>query len=163
MHVSSRPRVLAAAGALALAAVSTGLVTAPAQAGSPHDLIRADLIPSQVTFPPINGLLPGGAPWVLDRGEVRVRGDRMDVRLEGFQIPAPDGTAANPVASINALVYCDGVAVADSGPQPLSVPDGDARFRVTGLDLPSRCGSPTVLISPTAALGLRYIAFTAAS
>ncbi len=157
MHATTRLTALGAATLLSLS-----VTTAPAHASS-HDVIRADLVPSQVTFPPINGLVPGSAPWVLDRGEVRVRDDgRMDVRLEGLQIPRPDGTEDNPLTSITAVVYCAGTAVADSGPQPLSVPGGDARFRVTGLDLPDTCASPSVLISPTAAVGRAYIAFTPA-
>jgi hypothetical protein len=135
-----------------------------AVASGGHNVIRADLIPSQTTFPPINGVQAGGAPWIIDKGEVRIRDNgRMDVRIEGLQIPAPDGTASNPVPSINAVLYCGGMAAADSGPQPLSMPGGDARFRVRGLDVPDDCASPTVLISPTAAVGLRYIAFTAVS
>lgn len=149
-------------GAVASAALlSLSVSTAPALASSPHDVIRADLVPSQPTFGTVNGLVPGGAPWVLDRGEVRVRDDgRMDVRLEGFQIPRPDGTQDNPVASITAVVYCAGTAVATSGPQALSVPGGDARFRVEGLALPETCDAPSVVISPTAAVGRAYIAFT---
>ena len=159
MHLNTRLAVVAAA-----VAASTALVPAPAIAQNHHDILRADLVGSQVTFPPINGVQPGGAPWLIDRGEVRVRDNgRMDVRIEGLVIPNADGTAANPVASINAVLYCGGMAVADSGPQVLTVPEGDARFRVTGLMVPERCEAPTVLISPTAAVGLRYIAFTPAS
>jgi hypothetical protein len=151
---------LAAVGAAALLT----LTAAPALASSSHDVVRADLVPSQPTFGTINGLAPGAAPWVLDRGEVRVRDDgRMDVRLEGFQIPRPDGTEDNPIPSITAVVYCAGTAVADSGPQALSVPGGDARFRVEGLKLPKKCASPSVLISPSTAVGRAYIAFTPAS
>lgn len=156
MLVKSRAGAVAAAALLSLAATAT-----PALASSPHDVVRADLVPSQPTFGPVNGLAPGALPWVLDRGEVRVRDNgRMDVRLEGFQVPRPDGSRDNPVASITAVVYCGGVAVADSGPQALSVPDGDARFRVEGLMIPSRCDAASVVISPTAAVGRAYIAFT---
>jgi hypothetical protein len=157
MHVKTYSAA-AAALAAALAIVAPGAAVAK----NGHDVIRADLIPSQATFPPINGVLPGNAPWIIDRGEVRVRENgRMDVRIEALVIPNADGTAANPVTSINAVLYCGGSPVADSGPQALSVPDGDARFRVTGLSVPSTCDMPTVLISPTAAVGARYIAFTA--
>jgi hypothetical protein len=39
----------------------------------------------------------------------------------------------------------------------LSIPDGDARFRVF-LDVPRTCDDATVLISPTASMGAAYIA-----
>ena len=159
MHAKSRWSAVAAATLLSLS-----VTAAPALASSPHDLVRADLVPSQPTFGTINGLAPGKAPWVLDRGEVRVRDNgRMDVRLEGFQVPRPDGTQDNPVGSITAVVYCAGTAVADSGPQALSMPGGDARFRVEGLAIPENCAAPSVLISPTPFVGIAYIAFTPAS
>jgi hypothetical protein len=47
--------------------------------------------------------------------------------------------------------------VADSGPMPLSIPAGDARFRVQ-LDVPRTCTDATVLISPSAAVGAAFIA-----
>ena len=40
------------------------------------------------------------------------------------------------------------MAVADSGNHPMTVPGGDARFRVS-LMVPSTCDSATVLIQPT--------------
>src|SRR3954447_13219415 len=50
-----------------------------------HDLIRSDLTPSLPTDDAINGVSPGGAPWQIDRGEVRVRNNgRTDVRIEGL-------------------------------------------------------------------------------
>ena len=114
-----------------------------------HNLLRGDLTPSMPTDAAINGVAPGGLPWVISRGEVRVRDNgRMDVRIEGLQIPfpAPDVTR-NPVGSIDAVLYCSGAMVADSGPQPLSIPDGDARFRAT-LMVPKTCDDATVLIQP---------------
>jgi hypothetical protein len=82
---------------------------------------------------------------------------RMDVRIEGLQVPRSDGTADNPVGLIDAVLYCGGEQVADSGPQPMSIPGGDARFRVF-LDVPRTCDAATVLISPSAAVGGAYIA-----
>ncbi len=123
-----------------------------------HDLIRRHLTPSMPTDPAINGVNPGGLPWVLERGEVRVRANgRMDVRIEGLQVPRADGTADNPVPMVDAVVYSGRDQVADSGPMPLSVPDGDARFRVQ-LALPRHVHDVTVLISPSTAVGSAYIA-----
>jgi hypothetical protein len=58
---------------------------------------------------------------------------------------------------IDAVLYCGGEPTADSGPQAMSIPDGDARFRVF-LDVPQTCEDATVLISPSAAVGAAYIA-----
>ena len=141
-------------GVLSVLPLALSPSAALADSGNGHDLIRADFTPSMPQDPLINGIAPGGAPWVLDRGEVRVReSGRMDVRLEGLQIPR-NGGEDNPVPSIDAVLYCGGMMAADSGPQPLSVPAGDARFRVM-LDVPDDCDMATVLIqvSPT-----RYIA-----
>jgi len=147
MRSSSR---LALTGAVSALIVS--LSPAAALAGG-HDVIRNDLTPSLPSDAAINGVPPGGAPWIIDRGEVRVRdGGRMDVRIEGLQIPGfnPDGTAANPVASITARLFCEGMEVADSGAHPMTVPGGDSRFRAK-LMLSGPCMDPSVLISPTGA------------
>ena len=149
--------LLGAVPALALALVpSSALADHGHHHG--HDLIRMHLTPSLPTDDPIVGVNPGGLPWIIDRGEVRIRANgRTDVRIEGLQIPRADGTADNPVGMIDAVVYCDGEMVADSGPMPLSVPAGDARFRVQ-LDVPGTCVAATVLISPSTAVGAAFIA-----
>jgi hypothetical protein len=147
---------LATVGAFSVLALALSPAAAFAHGG--HDVIDANLVPSQVDDPDINGVAPGGAPWIIDRGEVRVRENgRMDVRIEGLQIPSTTGPAANPVASINAVLYCDGMQVADSGPQPMTVPGGDAEFRVR-LHIRHDCDRASVLISPTGRVGQIYIA-----
>lgn len=154
MQLRSRP-VLIGSAVMAVLALSPS--PALAGDGSGDDLIREDLVPSLTTDPPINGVAPGGAPWVIDRGEVRVRDDgRMDVRIEGLQIPRAGGED-NPIGSITAVLYCGGMRVADSGAQPMSIPEGDARFRVD-VAAPDHCDMATVLISPTPAAGRVYIA-----
>jgi hypothetical protein len=144
-------------GILSVLTLAVSPSAALADSGNKHDLIRADFTPSLPTDPPINGIAPGGAPWVLDRGEVRVRDDgRMDVRLEGLQIPR-NGGEDNPAASIEAVLYCGGMEADRSEPQPMSVPEGDARFRVM-LDVPDECDMATVLIMVQTPNGPRYIA-----
>ena len=154
MQLRSRPALI---GTSVMAVLALSPSPASAHDGGGDDLIREDLVPSLTTDPPINGLQPGGLPWVLDRGEVRVRDDgRMDVRIEGLQIPRA-GSEDNPVGSITAVLYCGGMRVADSGAQPMSIPEGDARFRVT-VAAPDHCDMATVLISPTPLVGSRFIA-----
>jgi hypothetical protein len=148
MHRKLPLAILGAASAVALS-----LAPSAALAGSHHghhhghNLIRADLTPSLPTDAPINGVNPGGAPWILERGSVRVRDNgRMDVRIRGLQIPSDEG-AANPVGSIDAVLYCGGMEVARSAPHDMSIPGGDARFREF-LMVPETCDSASVLISP---------------
>ena len=150
-------RRLALVGALSAFALAVG--PGVAQAGDGGD-DGADLVDSVVIAstpgdtPTVVGTKAGGLPWVIDRGEVRVRASgRMDVRLEGLQILRADGTEDNPVPAITASLYCGGVlpAVAASPLEPLSVPGGDAQFRVW-LDVPESCDMATVLINPNGAL-----------
>jgi hypothetical protein len=154
----TRPAVLlGAVPALALAlAPSAALASHGHHRG--HDVIRADLTPSLPTDDPINLVAPGGAPWQIDRGEVRVRPNgRMDVRIEGLKVSRPDGSSDNPVPMVDAVLYCGGRLTADSGPQQLTVPDGDAEFRVR-LGSLSGCSDASVLISPSTAVGHLFIA-----
>lgn len=149
MHVKSR---LALAGATAVLALA--LNPAAALAGDDGgNIIKADFTPSLPSDPPILGVAPGGVPWILDRGTVRVRHDgRIDVRLDGLQVPGsgPGGTDANPVGTITATLYCNGSTepAAVSAPQPLSMPEGDARFRDTLSGIPAVCDHAVVLINP---------------
>ena len=85
--------LLGAIPALALALVPSSAFADHGHHGG-HDLIRMDLTPSMTTDDPIVGVNPGSLPWILDRGEVRLRQNgRMDVRIEGLQVPRADGTA----------------------------------------------------------------------
>jgi hypothetical protein len=147
-----RSRIVLIGAAVATIAAVTTPVAASAHDGGHHgdNLIKASFVPSLPTDAPIFGVKAGGAPWVLGRGEVRVREDgRMDVRLRGLQIPRADGTRDNPVAAITASLYCGGMLAARTTAQPMSVPGGDARFRVW-LAVPETCAMATVLINPAA-------------
>lgn len=154
MRLNRRLALVGALSAFALA-VGPGVALAHDGGDGDGDVVDSVLMPSTPgDTPTVAGTKAGGAPWVIDRGEVRVRASgRTDVRLEGFQVLRPDGTEDNPVPAITASLYCGGVlpAVAVSPLEPLSVPDGDARFRVW-LDVPESCDMATVLINPNGAL-----------
>jgi len=160
MHVKSR---LALAGAVAVLGLALNPTAALAHGGG-HTIIKADLVGSSKPEHggmPILGVAPGGRDWIVARGEVRVReSGRIDVRLEGLQIPAadnPTGVTSNPVPAITATLYCGTTVAGVSTLQPLSMPDGDARFRETLALTTSDCDDPTVLINPNGAPGT-YIA-----
>jgi hypothetical protein len=126
---------------------------------SGRDLLRASLVGSLPTDPAINGVTPGGAPWVIDRGKVRLRADgRLRLRVEGLVIPPPRGTnTAGGVTTITASVFCAGAttAAATSGAVALTQ-SGDARIDQR-LTLSGACLAPVVLVHPNGAAA-RYIA-----
>ena len=160
MYVPKRLVTLAFVSLLALASLAFALSASGGNGdrdGSP--LLRSTLAPSVPTDPAIHGVLPGGVPWVLEKGSVRLKSDgRLDVRLKGLVIPTT-GTAG-AVTSISASLYCapdSSAAVATTATAPLSS-DGDGRIRAQ-LTLPSSCLAPAVLIHPNGN-ATRYIAAT---
>ena len=122
-------------------------------------LINESLAPSQPTDPTFHGVTPGGAPWVLKRGEVRLKSDgKLDLRVKGLVIPAL-GTPG-PVTTISASLYCgadSSTTAADTTQQVLLSPKGDARIHDTSFSVPSTCLAPVVLVHPNG-LGTIYIA-----
>jgi hypothetical protein len=122
-------------------------------------LIDESLAPSQPSDPAFHGVSPGGAPWVLKSGNVRLKRDgKLDLHVKGLVIP-PTGTPA-PVTTISASLYCgadmDTAAAATSQSVPLSL-KGDARIRDASFTVPSACLAPVILVHPNGLANL-YIA-----
>ena len=96
-------------------------------------------MPGEAAF---HGVNPGGVPWVLDRGEVRLNGDdELELQVEGLVIPKPagDGTAGG-VKTISASLYCGADANTTAADTTRQVPlsrDGDARIRDRSFAVPS--------------------------
>ena len=129
-------------------------------------VLRSKVFGSQPTGPVLFGVPPGGAPWVIDKGDARVRRDgRVQVRLDGLVIPTPPSNGTNPVPEIAATVYCNGAAVGTTSAVPFS-PAGNARIDDTlATPLPSPCLAPAVLFNPAASgvvTTTNYIAATGA-
>jgi hypothetical protein len=121
-------------------------------------LVDESLAPSQVTDPMIHGVSPGGLPWVLKQGNVRLkRDDRLDLRVKGLVIPSM-GTPG-PVTMISASLYCGADSnhtAADTTQQvPLSR-KGDARIRDRSFNVPSTCLAPVILVHPNVAGGTTF-------
>ena len=99
-------------------------------------VIKESLAPSQPSDPSFHGVSAGMAPWVLQRGEVRLKGDgKLDLRVKGLVIPSPPGDGTpGPVITISASLYCGAdteKTAADTTQQvPLSR-TGDARLHDT--------------------------------
>ena len=139
--------------ALATVALAAGATTAFADDDHGHrghgKAFEADIFGSQPAGPTLFGVKPGGAPWVIRRGEAEVRRDgRVEVRVDGLVIPTPPQNGTNPLPGIAATVFCGGTAVGTTRTVPFS-PAGDARIedRLAGR-IPSPCVVPAVLLNP---------------
>jgi hypothetical protein len=147
------------APALAALALAVGATTAFADGdhgrhGHKNDrhggkVVHANLFGSQPAGPILFGVKPGGAPWVIDRGEAKVRRDgRVKVRVEGLVIPTAPQNGTNPLSNLAATVYCGGAAVGTTSAVPFST-DGDARIdEKLATPLPRPCLAPAVLLNP---------------
>src|SRR5215208_6452516 len=140
-------------GKFTAAVVMLAAIAVYAAVASGHDgggrghggqLVKQALAPSLPTDPAFHGVAAGGVPWVLRRGDVRLKlRGRLEVELRGLVIPDPpgDGTAG-PVHTVSASLYCGAdstTAPADTTPAvPLSA-SGDARIRDRSFDVPSTC------------------------
>jgi hypothetical protein len=171
MRISKRALVtvfVAAIAALSMAfaagasgAARTSHRSKPNHHGKRHGalLIKESLAPSQPTDPTFHGVSPGGAPWVLKLGEVRLKREgKLDLRVEGLVIPAL-GTPG-PVTTISASLYCgadSNTTAADTTHQVPISRKGDARIHDTSFSVPSTCLAPMILVHPNALTTL-YIA-----
>jgi hypothetical protein len=169
MRISKR--IPAAVFVAVLAVLTTALAVGALSAlgddhgghGSDHggQLIKESLAPSVPTDPTFHGVAPGGAPWVLKDGQVRLNDDgRLDLRVRGLVIPvAPGNGTPGPVTTIGASLYCGAdsntTAAATTGQVPISR-DGDARI-VDHIAVPASCLSPVILVNPNGIASL-YIA-----
>ena len=127
-------------------------------------LLKQSLAPSLPSDPAFHGVAAGGLPWLLDRGEVRIKADgKLKLRVRGLVIPNPpgDGTAG-PVTSITASLYCgpdtDTAAADTTDPVPLT-PSGDARIFDRSFNVPSTCLAPIVMVHPNG-IPAAYIAIS---
>ncbi|WP_411284126.1 hypothetical protein [Lapillicoccus sp.] len=142
----SRPAAFAAGAVLGLSLLSASAASAD-DSRSGHDegdVLRASITGSMTTDPVLFGVKPGGAPWVISRGEARLGGDgRLEVEVRGLIIPT---LGTNPVPKISASVVCNGAVVAMTRSVAFS-PKGNAEIEAT-VALPTRCLAPSVLLNP---------------
>ena len=168
MRVSKRAAVALLATA-ALAGAGTTAISALGHDGaggrSDHPdhggatVLKTTLAPSVPSDPMLHGAAAGGAPWVLRRGEARLRRDgRLAVRVRGLVIPtAPGNGTPGPVTTVSASLYCgnDTTAVGTTPSAPISR-SGNARM-AGQFSLPAKCLAPVVLVHPNGN-GAAYIA-----
>jgi hypothetical protein len=139
------------------AAASAGSSGGQEMQGSDHhgQLLKASIQGSLVNDPVLFGVKPGGAPWVISRGEAKLDANgRLEVDVRGLIIPT---TGVNPVPMLAASVACNGEVVATTAAVPFSSA-GNARIKAT-VELPARCLAPAVLLNPNGA-ATTYIGIT---
>jgi hypothetical protein len=107
-------------------------------------LLAAPLAASLPTDPAIFGVSPGGAPWRISRGNVRLDRDGfLEADVDGLVLTS---SGSNPIPDLAASVYCNGAAAATTAPVPFST-RGNADIRAT-VTLPAFCPVPAVLLKP---------------
>jgi hypothetical protein len=121
--------------------------------GGGEKLAKASLAPSTPTDPAFHAVTPGAAPWVLKRGEVRLkRKGELELRVRGLVIPtAPANGTPGPVNTVSASLYCGADSEAVAADTTRQVPisrDGNARIRDRSFAVPASCLAPIVLVHP---------------
>jgi hypothetical protein len=125
--------------------------------GGGRTVLRAQLVGSILSDPPIHGVTRGGVPWDGGGRAKLSRNGRFDLRVRGLVV---SGTGdADGVTSIKASLYC----APDSNTAPAFTTDsvslssrGNARIR-QHVTVPARCLAPVLLVHPNGNT-TRYIA-----
>jgi hypothetical protein len=155
--------VVLAAGLVVASALGAGTRArhghGPKREGAP--VLAVSLAPSMPTDPAVHGIAPGGLPWAIGHGRVRLNADgRLRIDIHGLVIPIvhtvggttfPAGTP-RPVAAVQAELFCApdaSAAVATTAAVPISE-RGDARVDAR-ISLPATCLAPEILVGPGAA------------
>lgn len=109
----------------------------------------------------VQGVNPGGRPWVIEDLRVTIRADgRINARGEGLLLSATNniGTIGG-VTEVAATLFCDGAQPSSSVPVPL---DSAGDFEIRGMltPPPSSCTTPVLLIrnAPAGVLGSWFAA-----
>jgi hypothetical protein len=160
---------------LATVALAAGAGTAFADSGHDqgrHDdnnndnstVLKSDVFGSMPDGPVLFTVKPGGAPWVIGKGEAEARRDgTVKVEVEGLVIPTAPQNGTNPLNGIAATVYCGGTAAGTTKAYAFSA-DGDAKFEArVAKKLPSPCLAPAVLLNPAPNGAVNTAAYIAAT
>ena len=95
----------------------------------------------------VNGVNPGGFPWVISRLSADVGTDgSISVDGRGLLLAGGNGVGTNGDQSVRARLFCAGVAAGDSDAVPL---DARGDFRINGMlnqTPPNPCNAPVLLI-----------------
>jgi hypothetical protein len=129
--------------------------------GHSRPMLESSLAPSLPSDDHFHGVAPGNAPWVLRRGDVELKHNRLELRVRGLVIPSPPGdNTPGPVTTIDASLYCGAdtnTTAADTTQQVPISRSGNARIRDRSFNVPDTCLAPVILVHPNGLANL-YIA-----
>jgi hypothetical protein len=116
-------------------------------------VLDSSLAPSLTTDPTFHGVAPGGAPWVINRGDVELKSKgRLELRVRGLVIPvAPGNGTPGPVMTISASLFCGADSETAPADTTQSVPidrNGNARIEDRSFTVPPTCLAPLILVHP---------------
>ena len=138
--------------AVAAALAGAGLLPAVAQAADPlvrfEGGIGVQPLRAGGATNDVNGVQPGGRPWVIARLTADVATDGR-IRVDGRGLLLAGGAAIGTGGgqSVRARLFCDNVAVGDSSPLVPLQPNGDFRIdAVLDGPVPSACNTPVLLV-----------------
>lgn len=99
----------------------------------------------------VNGVNPGGFPWVIDRLSADVATDgRISVTGRGLLLAGGNGVGTNGGQTVHAQLFCQGVSAGQSSGVAL---DERGDFRIDGMldqTPPNPCNVPVLLIENAA-------------
>jgi hypothetical protein len=155
-----KPRKRWMVAVIALLGAGTAGVAFADHGGDGRDngkLLRAGLVGSILSDPPIHGVTRGGVPWDGGGRASLGKKGRFEARIRGLIVTGTGN--ADGVTSIRISLFCapdsDTAPVFTTAAVPLS-PKGNARVR-QHVTVPSRCLAPVLLVHPNGNLA-RYIA-----
>ncbi len=139
------------AAVLVAAAVFVTAAAADHHGGRSHEhgkLLRANLVGSILSDPPIHARARGGVPWEGSGTASLDRRGRFEFRIRNLVIAGTG--SAGPVTTIKVSLFCapdsNLVAAFTTDSEPLSE-DGDAEFK-QHVTVPARCLAPVLLVHP---------------
>lgn len=134
----------ALAAAIATTIISVGVATA-ATGGT--KLINSPMVGIPTGGLVLDGVIGGGAPWVLDEGHAQLRADgRLDIEVEHLVLAAGPLIGQNPIRHAVGIVTCsDGATTLTTNPVDYDT-NGDAEIH-TRVNLPATCLAPAVFFA----------------
>jgi hypothetical protein len=135
--------------------VGSAMTASSALAGSEIPNLTTSVAPSVPTDPVLHGVVPGGAPWVVNSSVVQLNEGFLAVTIRGLIIPEL-GTPG-PVTSVDAALYCGNETTPALMTKTFPLSQAGNALILERVKLPVNCLTPALLINPNG-IASAYIA-----